>query len=148
MRQSFSLPQICRLAVDSLSMNGYQAYRQMQAQTAAPGELVVMLYRGAVRFVSSAIEAIDSRDIPAAHTNLVRTQAIITELSETLDMERGGEIARNLQAIYEYLNRRLIDANLRKDASIAREVQGLLRELLPAWEQAARLAAGSVAAAA
>ena len=129
-------------------MNGYQAYRQTQAQTAAPGELVVMLYRGAVRFVSSAIEAIDSRDIPAAHTNLVRTQAIITELSETLDMERGGEMATNLQAIYEYLNRRLIDANLRKDASIAREVQGLLRELLPAWEQAARLAAGSVAAAA
>jgi flagellar protein FliS len=129
-------------------MNGYQAYRQTQAQTAAPGELVVMLYRGAVRFVSSAIEAIESRDIQAAHTNLVRTQAIITELSQTLDLERGGDIAANLQAIYEYLNRRLIEANLRKDMSIAREVQGLLRELLSAWEQVARQAAANVAVAA
>jgi flagellar protein FliS len=129
-------------------MNGYQAYRQTQAQTAAPGELVVMLYRGAVRFVSSAIEAIESRDIQAAHTNLVRTQAIITELSQTLDLERGGDIAANLQAIYEYLNRRLIEANLRKDRSIAREVQGLLRELLSAWEQVARQAAANVAVAA
>jgi flagellar protein FliS len=129
-------------------MNGYQAYRQTQAQTAAPGELVVMLYRGAVRFVSAATEAIETSDIQAAHTNLVRAQAIISELSETLDLGRGGEIARNLQAIYEYLNHRLVEANLRKDASIAREVQGLLRELLPAWEQAARQGAGRVAVAA
>jgi flagellar protein FliS len=107
-----------------------------------------MLYRGAVRFVSSAIEAIESRDIQAAHTNLVRTQAIITELNQTLDLERGGDIAANLQAIYEYLNRRLIEANLRKDMSIAREVQGLLRELLSAWEQVARQAAANVAVAA
>jgi flagellar protein FliS len=127
-------------------MNGYQAYRQTQAQTAAPGELVVMLYRGAVRFVSSAIEAIESRDIPTAHTNLVRAQAIVSELSETLDLERGGELARNLNAIYEYLNRRLIEANLRKDAAAAREVHGLLRELLPAWEQAAREAGGRASA--
>jgi flagellar secretion chaperone FliS len=129
-------------------MNGYQAYRQTQAQTAAPGELVVMLYRGAVRFISSAIEAIESRNIEAAHTNLVRAQAIITELSETLDLERGGEIARNLQAIYEFMNRRLIEANLRKDPAIAREVEALLRELLPAWEQIARQVAGHAAVAA
>ena len=129
-------------------MNGYQAYRQTQAQTAAPGELVVMLYRGAVRFVSSAIEAIEARDIARAHTNLVRAQAIIAELSATLDLARGGEIARNLQAIYLYLNQRLIDANLRKDASSAREVERLLRELLPAWEQAARQPAAAVAVAA
>jgi flagellar protein FliS len=119
-------------------MNGYQAYRQTQAQTAAPGELVVMLYRGAVRFVSSAIQAMDTHDIQAAHTSLVRAQAIISELSETLDLTRGGEIATNLQAIYEYMNRRLLEANLKKDAAMAREVEGLLRELLPAWEQAAR----------
>jgi flagellar protein FliS len=68
----------------------------------------------------------------------VRAQAIISELSETLDLTRGGELATNLQAIYEYLNRRLVEANLRKDASAAREVEMLLRELLPAWEQAAR----------
>lgn len=119
-------------------MNAYQTYRQTQAQTAAPGELVVMLYRGAIRFVASGVEAIEKRDIEAAHTNLVKAQDIITELLGTLDTDRGGEIARNLVSIYEYLYRRLMDANLSKDAEPAREVERYLRELLPAWEAAVR----------
>jgi flagellar protein FliS len=119
-------------------MNAYQTYRQTQAQTAAPGELVVMLYRGAARFVASAIEGIESRDVQTAHTYLVKAQDIITELLETLDVERGGDIAQNLARIYEYMNHRLLEANLRKDAKPAREVDKLLRELLPAWEAAVR----------
>ena len=119
-------------------MNASHVYRQTQAQTAAPGELVVMLYRGAVRFVSSAIEAIDSKDLAAAHNGLVRAQAIITELHQTLDVEQGGDIARNLAALYAFMNERLIEANVCKDAAPAREVAALLRELLPAWEAAVR----------
>lgn len=128
-------------------MNAYQTYRQMQTQTAAPGELVLMLYRGAARFVSSAVEAIDARDIDAAHTGLVRAQEIISELRATLDLERGGDIARNLDNIYEYLIHRLLEANARKHAEPAHEVLKLLRELLPAWEEAVRQAkAGAVGA--
>ena len=123
-------------------MNAYNVYRQTQAQTAAPGELVVMLYRGAARFVASGIEGIENNDIQAAHNNLIRAQAVITELLETLDVERGGELARNLARIYIYLRSRLIEANLRKDAEPAREVGRLLRELLPAWEEAARQTSG------
>ena len=119
-------------------MNAYNVYRQTQAQTAAPGELVVMLYRGAARFVASAIDGIQRHDIQAAHTNLVRAQAVITELLDTLDFERGGDIASNLAQIYVYMRSRLIEANLRKDARPALEVGQLLRELLPAWEQATR----------
>jgi flagellar protein FliS len=119
-------------------MNAYQAYRQTQAQTAEPGELIVMLYRGAVRFVAAGIEAIESHDIPGAHNNLVRAQAIIEELAETLDTKRGGQLASNLLSIYAFLNRQLVQANLRKDPQPAREVERLLRELLPAWEQARR----------
>ena len=63
---------------------------------------------------------------------------MISELLETLDLERGGDLARNLMQIYEYMNYRLVEANLRKDTQPAREVERLLRELLPAWEQAAR----------
>jgi flagellar protein FliS len=122
-------------------MNGYQAYRQTQTQTAAPGELVVMLYRGGARFAAAAAEAIDARDLETAHKNLIRAQAIVSELMETLNVERGGEIALNLLTIYEYMNRRLVDANLRKDAQPVREVEKLMRELLPAWEEAARQAA-------
>lgn len=119
-------------------MNAYQTYRQTQAQTAAPGELVVMLYRGAARFVAGAIEGIESRDVQAAHTQLVKAQAVIAELLESVDVERGGDLGRQLVKIYEYLNYRLVEANLRKDAGPAREVESLLRELLPAWEQAVR----------
>ena len=119
-------------------MNAYQVYRQTQAQTAAPGELVVMLYQGAIRFVGAGIDAIEIKDVPTAHNSLVKAQAIVSELAETLDLERGGDIARNLAGIYDYLNRRLVEANLAKSAQPAREVLALLRELLPAWQAAAR----------
>ena len=122
-------------------MNAYQVYRQMQAQTAAPGELVVMLYQGAIRFVGAGIDAIEIKDVPTAHNSLVKAQAIVSELAETLDLERGGDIARNLASIYDYVNRRLVDANLAKNAQPAREVLALLRELLPAWQAAARQSA-------
>jgi flagellar protein FliS len=119
-------------------MNAYQVYRQTQATTAAPGELVVMLYRGAARFVGSAVEAIEANNVPLAHNSLVRAQAVISELLDTLNLESGGELAHHLTKIYGYMNHRLIEANLRKDAEPAREVEQLLRELLPAWEQVAR----------
>jgi flagellar protein FliS len=119
-------------------VNAYQVYRQTQTQTAAPGELVLMLYRGAVRFLTAAIEAIEARNIPEAHDKLLKAQAIISNLLESLDVERGGDVALNLRSLYEYMLRRLIEANVRKNARPAREVQALLRELLPAWEAAVR----------
>ena len=125
-------------------MNAYQVYRQTQTHTAAPGELVVMLYQGAARFVSAGIEAIERNDIKTAHESLLRAQDIINELAESLDFDRGGDIARNLASLYEFFNRQLIDANLRKDAKPARDVLSLLRELLPAWQTAVRQAAPAV----
>jgi flagellar secretion chaperone FliS len=119
-------------------VNGYQVYRQTQTQTAAPGELVLMLYRGAVRFLTAGIDAIDARNIGEANEKLVKTQAIVSHLLETLDVERGGEVAKNLDAIYHYMLRRLVEANVKKDAAPAREVQDLLRELLTAWEVAVK----------
>jgi flagellar protein FliS len=119
-------------------VNAYQVYRQTQTQTAAPGELVLLLYRGAVRFLTAAIDAIEARNIAEAHDKLVKAQAIVSNLLESLDVERGGDVARNLSALYEYMLRRLLEANIRKDAQPAREVQVLLRELLPAWEAAVR----------
>jgi flagellar secretion chaperone FliS len=126
-------------------MNAYNSYRQTQTQTAAPGELVVMLYRGASRFLATAIQAIEVKDSQTANNQLLRAQAVISELLMTLDLKRGGEIAQNLNSIYEYMNFRLVDANMRKDATPAREVERLLRELLPSWEQIARQTAATPA---
>jgi flagellar protein FliS len=66
---------------------------------------------------------------------------VITHLHETLDTSRGGQVSENLARIYTYLNQRLFEANVRKEAAPAREVEAHLRELLAAWEQAVRLAA-------
>src|SRR5207248_10880517 len=109
-----------RAAVDSSTVNASQVYRQTQTQTAAPGELVLMLYRGAIRFLTAAIDAIDARNTVEAHEKLVKTQDIVANLLESLDYERGQDVAKHLSALYDYMLRRLVEANIRKDAVPAR----------------------------
>lgn len=115
----------------------YRHYATTQAQTADRGELVVMLYEGALKFLSRAVAALQAGNLEEAHNSLVRCQDIVAELMGSLNME-AGEIAFNLLRIYEYMHRRLVDANLGKDERAVREVAGLLRDLLPAWQEAAR----------
>ncbi len=77
------------------------AYRSSAVLTASPGQLVVMLYDGARRFLNQAAVAMGERDIPAAHNKLTRAEDIIRHLRNTLDMEQG-EIAARLQSIYTF----------------------------------------------
>src|SRR5579864_197154 len=111
----------------------YQAYRQTEAQTASPTELVVMLYRGAVRFAKAGIDGVNRKDIQAAHTGFVRAQQIVTELNTTLNMEHGGDIAKQLRAIYTFVNQLLIQANIQKTVEPAEHSVELLEGLLSAW---------------
>lgn len=117
--------------------NPYLQYRRTQAETADPGELVVLLYEGAIRFLQRATLAIKAGDAQAAHDALVRSQDIINELNVSLDHSRGG-IADNLARLYEYMYWRLVQANCQKDLAAIEDVIGLLRELLPAWQEAVR----------
>ncbi len=117
--------------------NPYSSYRKTQIETATPGQLVVLLYQGAVRFLSIASSAMDQGNIELSHTALLRAQEILLELRATLNPE-AGEVASSLSAIYDYMLGRLIEANLRKDPEPVREVLSYLQELLPAWETAAR----------
>ncbi len=121
----------------------YGAYRQTQLQTASPTELVVMLYRGALRFTRAGIDGVNRRDIGAAHTGFVRAQEIITELSATLDVERGGKLAQQLRTIYTYVGELLIRANVTKSSEPAEHALQLLEELLSAWQQVQEAAAAS-----
>lgn len=111
----------------------FDRYRQVGVETASPIGLVIMLYRGAIRFLTEAEEAMAARDIPEAHRCLVRSQEIIAELMGSLNLD-AGEIAINLSRLYDYMQQRLIEANLRKDPAAAMEVRCLLIELLGAWE--------------
>ena len=114
----------------------YQQYSTMQAQTADRGELVVMLYQGAIKFLSRASAALQAGNLLDAHNGLVRGQDIIAELMGSLNPE-VDEISNNLFRVYEYMHYRLVEANMHKDPQPIEEVTQLLRELLPAWQQAA-----------
>jgi flagellar secretion chaperone FliS len=120
------------------------AYRQVEAQTRTPIELVVMLYDGALRFISQARDAVERRNIPARREALSRALAILTELQGTLNKEEGGEIAQSLSALYVYINGRLVEAAARQQTAPLDEASHLLSMLRSAWADIAHQApAGS-----
>jgi len=118
-------------------LNPYQQYKATKVETAGSVDLVVMLYQGAVWFLRLAIAAIERHDPGATHTNLVRAQDIIVELRGSLNHEDGGPIAVQLANLYDYCFRRLVTANVKKDAAPAHEVVGILRDLGTVWQEIA-----------
>jgi flagellar secretion chaperone FliS len=112
-----------------------QAYQRTQTETASPGELVIMMYKGAIKFLGSARQNLELGDLEATNRQLLRAQEIILELMVSVDVN-VGPVAKNLFDLYEFMHRHLVQANIRKDGRMIEEVEQLLRELAPAWEQA------------
>lgn len=120
-------------------------YKRKQIESATPGQLVVLLYDGAIDYLNRAELELDAKDpgkIERFHNNLIACQNIITELLVSLDMEKGGEIAQNLFRLYEYMNHRLVQANVKKDPEVLEEVKDLLAMLRGAWHDIAEQDAG------
>lgn len=115
----------------------YAAYKTTSIQTATKEQLLIMLYDGLIRFIHSSKSAIAARDIAQAHTNLIKSQEIVGELKNTLDMKY--EISHALSALYDYFMRKLVDANVRKSQEPLDEILPRIAELRDAWEQAAKL---------
>jgi flagellar protein FliS len=103
--------------------------------------LVVQLYDGAIRFVERAIRAHELANLEEVHVNLIRAQAIVTELRATLDRD-AGPVADDLDRMYDMLYRKLVLANVSKDPTVAQEVLGYLTELLPTWQYVAQESMG------
>ena len=116
------------------------AYKQQSILTATPGQLVVMLYDGCLRFLHQSAYAMRDGDIVVAGNRLSRAEAIIDELLTTLDLEQGGVIASRLQGIYVFCNKQLIEARVNHDADMIDTVYGLLAELRESWAQVAATA--------
>lgn len=110
-------------------------YRNQEILTASPCHLVVKLYDKAIGCLTLAQDAIRRRDIKARHAANQKALEIITHLTSTLDLERGGEIARNLRRLYGFMCVRLIDVDLQNDAQAAADVIGLLQPLRQSWQQ-------------
>ncbi|KAA5804423.1 flagellar export chaperone FliS [Thermoanaerobacterium thermosaccharolyticum] len=112
----------------------YLEYKRNSIMTASPEELVMMLYNGIIRFVNEAKQAIDDKNIERAHNSITRAQDIVLELMSTLDMQY--DISKNLYSIYDYISRRLIEANLKKDKVALDEVESLISDLKDTWGKA------------
>ncbi len=114
-------------------MNPYQSYQTNAVQTASPGELTLMLYNGCLKFIAQAKKAIEDKDIEARNTNLLKAQKIIQELMVTLNMEY--EVAKSMMTMYDYIYRRLVEANIKSDITILEEVEGYVKEFRDTWKQ-------------
>jgi len=122
-------------------MNPYlKQYQQTEIQTSSPEKLLIMLYDGAIQFLNKAKVGISNKNIEETHNNIVSAQRIITEFMNTLDMDTGGEVAKSLYSLYEYLHYRLVQANIKKDINMLDEVLIHLKDLKQTWEEAIRIA--------
>jgi flagellar protein FliS len=104
-------------------------------RTAGQGKLIVMLYDEAIKQIDTALHQMNgkSKKLDLVHNSIVKAQDVVTELTVSLDFEQGGEIAKNLFNLYMFFNRQLMEANVRKDSSLIREVRRLMAELRDAW---------------
>lgn len=114
-------------------MNGFNTYQETAVTTQGRGRLVVMLYDGAIRFLRQAIQDIQRNDFASKGKHIAKAQDIIFELNTVLDMEKGGEISKHLRSLYNFMQRHLNQANLKKDTAMIQEVIALLDELNQGW---------------
>jgi len=118
-------------------MNPLNMYRETSIKTAGQGRLIVLLYDEAIKQIDRAISALDSgkKHYDRVNAAITRAQEIITELSASLDFEKGKDIASNLFSLYIYFNQQLMAANLDKDSNPIKPVRNMLYELRSAWKQ-------------
>lgn len=118
-----------------LNKNPYNQYKTTQITTANQGKLIVMLYDGAIKFLTIALDNIEPKKYDIVNNNIIKAQDIITELLLSLNMDEGGEISRNLFSLYMYFKKQLLEANIKKDPVIITHTIKLLKEMREAWDQ-------------
>lgn len=113
------------------------AYKEIQIKTANQIRLIVMLYDGAIRHLNLALDAVAAghRRFDEVNNHIIAAQDILSELTASLDFEKGGVLAKNLFSLYSFMNRRLLEANLNKDAAPIAEVKKHLGELRESWDE-------------
>lgn len=115
-------------------------YTTVDVETASQGKLVVMLFNGAIKRAEEAKRQLEKKKFESVHNNLIRSQEIIAELRGSLDM-RHGEVARNLDRLYEYFQHLLITANVKKTEAPINEAIQLMTNMRDTWQEAFRKAA-------
>jgi flagellar protein FliS len=115
---------------------GANQYKQTAVKTANRGQIVIMLYEAAIQNVKKAAVAIDQKDIPGKGVAIGKAHDIINELLNTLDFEVGGNIAKDLERLYNFMTEQLVKANMEISKEPLQTVQKLLETLLDGWKGA------------
>lgn len=116
----------------------YSQYKENSIYTSTPEELTLMLYNGLIKFLMKAQSGIDEKDIEDTSYSILRAQDIIFYLRTTLDMKY--ELSKDIDSLYEYMDMRLVEANIKKDQEILAEILGMAKEFRDTWSQAMKLA--------
>lgn len=114
-------------------MNGVSTYQDSSISTQSKGRLIVLLYDGAIKFLKLAITELENNNYESKGRYISRAIDIVNELNAVLNLEEGGEIAHNLRRIYTFINTRLLEANMRKDTHMIKDVITILEELNQSW---------------
>lgn len=120
-----------------MTYNAASAYKNNSILTASPAELTLALYEGAIKFCNIALIGLEKNDFEKVNTNLIKAQRIITEFRSTLDFKY--EVAKDFDVVYEYINRRLAEGNIKKDAQIVEEALGHIRSMRDAWKEVMKI---------
>lgn len=132
--------------------NAYNAYQKTNVSTASQGRLVVLLYEGAVKQINSAMNLfepdgkIKPGNIEEYGIHIQKAQAIITELQVSLDMEKGGDISKNLMSLYVFFNEELMNASIKQDKNKLQFVSKMMNELTESWRLISNSTANAPAA--
>jgi len=115
-------------------MNGIKTYQDTAVATQSRGRLIVLLYEGAIKFMKLAVKELEANNYEAKGRYINKAQDIINELNAVLDLDAGGAIASNLRKLYTFMNRRLCEANIKRDPQMIREVIALMEEMNQSWK--------------
>ena len=115
------------------------AYKEMSVKTASQGTLILMLYDEGIKRIESSIELLNVESLPPTsiekiNNNILKAQEVVTELMASINVEKGGEIASNLTAIYSYFYQQLLQANIKKDPAILKDILNMMKDLRSAWQ--------------
>lgn len=122
------------------SKNAYNAYKQNSINYASKEQMLLIILDAAVKYSQTGRQAIEDGDIKKAHENIMKTQDIFYELMTALEVEKADNWGRKLMAVYEYITKKLTEANIKKQKKILDEIIPLIEEVRDMWYKASKLA--------
>ena len=117
-------------------MSKLNAYRQTAVTTASKEQVLIMLYEGAIKQLRKAAEACQKNDLAGKGTAVGKAHDIINELSNSLDFQIGGEVAKNLERLYSYMVEQIVQGNINNDSTKFDQARNMMETLLEGWKGA------------